>query len=569
MNANLVSAGRLTDEPVAYFVPRHEITPFIERLWLRLTWAMAAFICVYLAIAVRLVVVSSFQGEETRSYALHRAKPLPGITRRDIVDRNGLVLATNVSVASVFADPQQVRDLPDTIHKLQSVFPDLSRSYLQSRLSSKQRFVWIKRNITPREQFALNQLGIAGIDYRREERRIYPQGHLFSHVLGYVDVDNDGVAGMEKSFESFLDDTESDAEPLQLSLDVRVQEILIQQLQENMEVFQAKGGAGLVLDVKTGELIAMASLPDFDPHHPMSVDADARFNRNTLGVYELGSTFKSFTFAMALDSGRVKMADSFDASHPLQYASHTIHDSHPKSRWLNVAESYMYSSNIATARVLMQTGMDHQKEFLGRMGMLKPIELELPEIGAPIIPNQWGGIRSITASFGHGISVTPVHLARATAALVNGGKLLPVTLLKGVNGNEPEGEQVITAATSESMRYLMRLVVEQGTARKASSKAYAIGGKTGTSEKVVGGRYAHNKLLTSFVGVFPMQDPRYLVVTVMDEPVGTKETYGYATAGYTTAPVAGRIISRIGPLLGVAPHPLPPLPVVGAEHVAD
>ena len=327
------------------------------------------------------------------------------------------------------------------------------------------------------------------------------------------------------------------------------------ELSAAMETFQAKAAAGLILDVNSGELLSMVSLPDFDPHNSNAASDFAKFNRNTLGVYEMGSTFKSFTVANALDDGVVKLTDGFDATKPIKRARFMIRDSHPEARWLTVSEIYMHSSNIGTVQIADAVGVQRQQEFLSRLGLMDSLQVELPERASPLLPASWSGISSATVSFGHGMAVTPLHLARATAALVNGGVLQPVTLLKQGNGQVPQGTRVISERTSQDMRRLMRKVVEKGTGRKADVQGYLVGGKTGTAEKASAGGYDRDAMLSSFVSAFPMNDPKYLVLVVLDEPQGTKETFGYATAGWTAAPVVSRVISRLGPMMGLVPVP--------------
>ena len=350
-------------------------------------------------------------------------------------------------------------------------------------------------------------------------------------------------------------------EPLQLSLDLRLQYILREELQRVVDDFTAKGGAGLIMDVNTGEIVAMESLPDFDPNHPTALDpghpaiplADRMFNRITLGVYELGSIFKIFTVAMALDSGTATVTSTYDASHPIRIGRFTISDYHGKHRVLSVPEILMYSSNIGAARMAVAAGAQTQREFLARLGLLKTPKIEVSEVAEPHYPAKWREVNVMTIAFGHGISVTPLSFATAAAALVNGGILRQATLVKLPAGYAPQGQQVISAKTSDQMRRLLRLVVEHGTGTMAAAPGYVVGGKTGTADKISGRHYAERKLLSSFVGVFPINDPKYLILTMVDEPHPNKQSHGYATAGWTVAPATSRIIERIAPLLGVQP----------------
>ena len=341
---------------------------------------------------------------------------------------------------------------------------------------------------------------------------------------------------------------------LALSIDIRVQHVLRQELLATVKRFSAIGAAGIVLDVETGETIAMVSLPDFDPHNPTSLDQQTLFNRATLGVYEQGSMFKIFTSAMALDSGSANMSTSFDASKPIKIARFTISDYRGQNRWLSLPEVMIHSSNIGAAKMAVAAGTNVQRKYLGALGMLRPATIELPEVGAPMVPSPWREINTMTLGFGHGIAVSPLQMAGGVAAVVNGGLLRPLTLLKRVPGEKPEGSRVISQQTSNELRKLMRAVVVEGSGKNANAPGYLVGGKTGTAEKIgEHGGYKRKALLSSFVGAFPMHQPRYVIIASIDEPHGIKESFGFATGGWTAAPAVGRTISRIAPILGVAP----------------
>ncbi len=368
--------------------------------------------------------------------------------------------------------------------------------------------------------------------------------------MGFTGVDNLGLAGIEQS----LDDTlRSSATPLALSLDVRIQHILAEELAASMREFRAIGAAGMVLDARTGEIVAMMSLPSFDPSRPGTADDEARFNRASLGVYEMGSVFKIFTTALALDRRVVTLDDGYDVRHPIKVSRFTIRDFKPKGPWLSVPEIFIYSSNIGTVHMAMDAGTKAQQEFLNDLGFLSAPALELPEVGQPMVPSPWREINTMTISYGHGLAVSPLQLMSAVAAIVNGGVLRPATLLKRSNGDTVRGKRVIKSETSQQMRQLMRLVVTDGTGRKANSEGYLVGGKTGTADKLSGRRYSNNARIASFVGAFPMDDPRYVVFAMIDEPKGNKSTHGYATGGWVAAPVVSRLVGRMGPLMGLQP----------------
>ncbi len=504
----------------------------------------------FLVIAGRLIELT-IPGKGAEPH-LASASPLrPAVADRvGIVDSNGIIMATSLPTASLYADPVDVPDAGEAADKLVAVLPVLNRAEMMVKLKSTARFVWIRRNLTPKQKYQVNRLGLPGFYFQRGERRVYPHGRVAAHVLGFTDTDGLGIAGIEKYFDNVLRNGKAS---LALSLDLRIQSVLHQELSLAMTEFKALGAAGTVLDVQTGEVLAMVSLPDFDPNVPGSGGKDGAFNRMTKGVYEMGSTFKLFTMAMALDSGTVTLSDGYDASKPLRVARYTISDFHAKNRWLSVPEILVYSSNIGAAKMALDVGTSTQKRYLDRLWLLRPAAIELPEVGAPLIPSPWRQINTITIAYGHGIAVTPLQLASAVAALVNGGVYRPATLLKQRRGLPPEGKRVLKAETSRQMRELMRLVVRSGTGRKADAVGYMVGGKTGTAEKVAGGGYRNKALISSFVGAFPINAPRYVVLALLDEPKGNASTSFYATGGWVAAPVVKRVVRRMAPLLGLAP----------------
>jgi cell division protein FtsI (penicillin-binding protein 3) len=546
--------------PCAPVVTDGEAHARLELCRQRLVVTAALFAVVFLVVALRLVDVVALSGANAESHVV-RIRPVtpPPPDRADILDRNGQLLATTLESPSLYADPRQIIDAEEATRALLTVFPRLDRNDLLAKLTSGKSFVWIKRHLSPTQQYEVNRLGIPGLNFEHEERRIYPFGDLAAHVVGYSSIDNVGLAGVERGLNAVL---KRGRQPVQLSIDARVQFVLREELARVVHDFTAKGAAGIVMDARTGEVVAMVSLPDFDPNHPGMVDpatppGEAReqiFNKITLGDYELGSVFKIFNTAMALDSGVATMTSQYDASKPIHIGRFTITDYHGKHRWLSVPELFMYSSNIASARMAVAAGAGRQKAFLARLGLLKPASFQIEEVSKPHFPSVWREVNVMTIAFGHGIAVSPLQCVTAVAAIVNGGMLRPPTLLKLSPDQVPAGERVVSEKTSTQMRKLMRLVVEYGTAKKAEAPGYVVGGKTGTAEKNAGGHYLDKKLLSSFIGAFPMNDPRYVMLTLVDEPHGTKESYGYATAGWTVAPATSRIIQRIAPLLGVAPQ---------------
>jgi cell division protein FtsI (penicillin-binding protein 3) len=518
----------------------------------RLLIGAALFALAFIAICGRLVDVTLFEDGIDPRTAEQPSLAAPVAERADIVDRNGVVLATSLQTASLFANPRQIRNPDEAARELASTIPELSAAELKAKLSTDKTFVWLQRNLTPRQEFEVSRLGIMGLYFQADERRVYPMGALTGHVVGFTDIDSKGLGGIEQSFDDVL---AGGRHPVQLSLDVRIQQILRQELQRGIDDFTGIGGAGIVLDAQTGEILALVSLPDFDPNQIGSATPDQRFNRATLGVYEMGSTFKTLNTAMALDSGKIKMTDAFDAAHPIQIGRYTIHDFEPMHRALSVPEVFMYSSNIGAARMAMVIGIDAQKAFMAKFGMLRPVSLELPELGKPQYPADWRPINSMTIAFGQGIAVSAVHVVSAVAAMVNGGLIRPATLIKRSPDEVSDGQRVISSDTSAKMRELLRLVVQAGTGKSADAPGYLVGGKTGTAQKQKGHGYEPNARLASFIGAFPMNAPRYVVFVMVDEPHPNAHSYGFATGGWVAAPVVSRVVQRMAPMLGLPPIP--------------
>ena len=532
----------------------------------RVGLAIVAFVVLYGIIALRLVMF----GVIADSRAPHRVivDDAVATARPDILDRNGEILATDVRVPSLYAEPRRIIDVDEAVELLTADLPDLNASELRERLSSKRGFVWLKRDITPEQQKEIYGQGLPGIGFLNENKRDYPNGSEVSHLIGLVNIDNQGIAGMEK----WLDNhglaalhmaglaTDRLQKPVVLSVDLRVQHALRDELVKAREQFHALAAAGLVLNVNTGEVVALVSEPDYDPNDPRQANDPSRINRLTTGVYEMGSTFKAFTLAMALDSGKVTLNSSFDARAPLRMGRFLIHDFEAQHRILTVPEIFTYSSNIGAARMALLLGTDAQKAFLKKMGQLDRLRTELPESADPILPRRWSDLTTATVAFGHGLSVAPLQAAMGVAAIMNGGILIPPTFLKRSEAEAQElGKRVIRPQTSELMRYLMRLNVEKGTARKADVPGYYIGGKTGTADKVINGRYSKSKVLTDFMAIMPADHPRYLLLIMLDEPKATPETHGFTTSGWNAVPVGGRVVARIAPLLGIEPRmDLPP-----------
>ncbi len=532
----------------------------------RIVLAILLFVTGYAVIAGRLVMFAVVPDSQlARRAGGHDAV---ATSRPDIVDRNGEMLATDVRTPSLFGEPHRIIDVDEAVELLTAVVPELDARELRERLSTKKRFVWLKREITPKQRAEIHRLGLPGIGFLPENKRVYPNGAAVSHLIGHVNVDNQGIAGIEKWLDGRgLADlhlaglaTERLQKPVELAVDLRVQHALRDELIIARDKFKAKAAAGLITDVRTGEIISMVSFPDYDPNNPREALDPTRINQLTTGVVEMGSTFKALTLAMALDSGKVNLNSSFDARQPLRYGKFTIGDYKGQKRVLTVPEIFTYSSNIGTARMALAMGTEHHQTFLRKMGQLTRLRTELPESAQPLVPRRWGELNTVTIAFGHGLSVAPLQAVMAIGALVNGGKLIPPTFLKRTEEEAMAlAKQVIKPETSTKMRYLMRLNAEKGTAGKADVWGFYVGGKTGTSEKVVGGRYSKHRLLNTFTAVFPADQPRYQLLIMLDEPQAVAGTHGYATSGWNAAPTAGAVISRVAPLLGLAPRfELPP-----------
>ena len=521
----------------------------------RVLMTMAAFFGIYAAIGGRLVYFG-FQEPP-------RGGPVTRVTaaRPDIVDRNGQVLATDIKTYSLFAEPRRIVDADETIEKLTTVLPDLQVEQTYHKLRNGAGFVWLRRQLTPKQQADIMALGLPGIGFRTEKRRFYPGGPTASHILGLTNIDNQGIAGMEK----YIDDqgladlqatglaAADDLKPIKLSIDLRVQHIVRDEIYQGMQRYHAIAAGAVVLNVKTGEVLAMASMPDFDPNNPVNALDKDHLNRMSAGLYEMGSTFKSFTTAMALDSGKVTLESKFDARRPITIGRRTIRDFHGKGRVLTVPEVFIYSSNIGSAKEADVVGIEGQREFLHRLGVLERMKTELPEVAKPTEPKVWKKVHSITIAFGHGVSTTPLQTAVGAAALMTGKLLPPTFLLRTESEAQAIGKKVVTDYTAESMRYLYRLNAEKGSGKKAEVSGYRVGGKTGTAEKVINGRYSSDKRFNAFVAAFPMDNPQYIVLSIIDEPKPEKPGMG-ATAGSNAAPIVANIIRRSAAMLGVEPE---------------
>lgn len=541
----------MSQDPAAV-VERSELRRRVTRLRL----VMAVFALAFASIGFRLVDILDF-ATDTSAAEMARTDNGPDPRRAAILDRRGALLATNIETLSVIGDPQKIPDPVAAARRLSENIQGIDKAQLLKRFQRGGRFAWIKRHISPREQKIIQELGIPGIGFQKSEKRVYPNGRMASHILGFVDIDNQGLAGIEfGKQEALVGGKDLGKADLSLALDLRVQMAVRNELAKAVAAFRALGGCAYVMDVESRELVAMASLPDFDPNKPELSPPNARRNRCVGEVYELGSLFKLFTVAMALESRTVSMTDRFNASQPLKIGRHTINDDHAKKRWLTVPEVIAFSSNIGTALMAAKAGgSEAQKLFLERLGLFDKPELEIPGTETPLLPRRWIDIVSATVSYGHGIAVSPLQYGEAVAALIDDGLFERVHILPSENDHIREGEPVVSPTTIDALRWMMWLTVEHGTSTKGKAEGYLVGGKTGTADKVAenGRGYKRNAVISSFLGAFPMDDPRYVVMVSLDEPQGNKSTYGYRYAGWTAAPAVSEIIAAIGPLLNVPP----------------
>ena len=531
----------------------------------RLVLISALFAVMYILIAARMVDLSVIQGQWNKQDTDTVAEQQDGDgdagsssqARADITDRNGVLLATSLATASLFADTTLIADPDSVARRLADTLPGLNYNDALGDLKRKTHFIWIKRNLTPDEQFAVLKLGEPGLQFRTEYRRIYPQGPLTSHIVGFTNIDGHGLMGIERSFDPQL---LKGGAPLALSLDVRLQHILRRETRKTIADFSANGGAGAILDLKTGEVLAAVSEPDFDPNDPGAAEGPAHFNMLTQGGYELGSTFKIFSVSAFLEDKHPALSTTFNCSHPLHVGKFTIHDFDPEGRWLTIPEVFMYSSNIGASQMGEDVGGAALEKYYRDLGFGQPLPLEIKEVSRPHLPAApWSEISTMTASFGHGVSVSPLQLVAAAASVANDGIVVhPTLLLDHAQQDSKPQMRILSAETSRKMREMMRLVVTKGTARQADVPGYEIGGKTGTADKPSGGGYDHHKKLSSFLGFFPINAPRYAVYVLIDEPHPNKKTYGFATGGWVGAPAVGRIVAAMGPLLGMSPHDVPP-----------
>lgn len=534
--------------------------------WRRINVIALVMVASFFVIAARLIQL----GMEVRETSIE-GREIDAIeaSRPAIIDRNGLEMAVDVRVPSLYAEPRRIIDVAEAATALRTVLPDLDQQWLESRLTGDKGFVWIKRELTPAIRDQVMQLGIPGIDFLTESRRFYPSGGEAAHILGGVNIDNQGIAGIERNIDSsgiaelqnFGLARGQPLTPVQLTIDLRVQHAMYTELTDALTRYKSIATAGVIMDARTGEILALASLPDFDPNQPATALLEGRYNRITAGNFELGSVVKTVSFAATLDAGAVSLLDRFDSSQAVRFGRFAITDFRGQNRVLTVPEIFRYSSNTGTIQMMQQLGKDNYRAFFSRLGFDQPIVTELPEMTPPKVPAQFSEVVAATASFGHGFSISPLHMARALAAFVNGGNLIDPTFYPRTEADAlASATRVISETTSERLRYLLRLNATTGSGTRMNKLAsgYRVGGKTGTAEKVVDGRYGTGKNLNVFVTAFPIESPRYVMLVMVDEAEPENAQSGN-TAGWNAGELSGRIIARVAPMLGIEPNPSEPL----------
>ncbi len=515
----------------------------------RLSFLSVCFVVAYLIMFARLIDLSIVQGTipHMQMSQIETEKQVPIIMPRrgDIYDANGFLLATTLKTPSLFVDPKLVMNAEKLAVDLRRIIPELDKEVALAKLTANNRFGWLAYALTPEQQEKILELGQPALGFQDQYTRIYPQGSLFAHIIGYTERDGLGLSGIERSY----DDVLSKGEDVHLTIDLRLQHVVKREVARAMTDFNGIAGTGVILDVNTGEVLAGVSLPDFDLNKVGEVKDNQEFNRLTLGVYELGSMFKIFSTAAMLELKNPSLGTEYDARNPLKVGWHKIRDYHAQKRMLNIPEIFVHSSNIGTALMAQEIGGQALQAFYKDLGLIDKMRTDLKEVGAPLSPEKWSEGTTMTASFGHGLATTPLQMAAGVAMVVNGG--FEVTPHFAKREKKALQVQVISSETSEKMRKLLRLVVASGTGKNAEVYGMEVGGKTGTAEKSINGKYERGKLISSFVGAFPMRDPRYVVMVMVDEPKGNKKSYGYATAGWVAAPAVKKIVAAMASIKGL------------------
>ncbi len=520
---------------------------------------MGVFVLAFAVLAGRLVQLGLRHDDDLRLKA--SARQQQAVDRPEIHDRRGEILAIDIPTSSLYADPKVLLDVDEAVEKLATVLPEFETERVRKRLLTKRRFVWIRRNLTPDRRKAVHDLGLPGLYFMREPKRFYPVGWQAAHIIGTVDEDNKGLSGIERHIDQQRAGrkigTSKPGPPVRLSVDLRVQHVVAHELQQALELYRAKAGVGLVLDIRSGEVLALSSLPSFDPQNRKEALRPDRLNRAMRGVYELGSVLKTFTIALGLDEGVIGEEDRFDVATPVRLGRFVIRDKHKTADGtMSVREIFTNSSNVGAARIARKAGAERHRAFLSRLQLLNRLRTEAGSAGLPLQPESWKMVDSLSVAYGYRLSVSPLQFASAAMALFNGGNLVRPTFLRKKGGEQKSVVPVLNSSTSRFMRVLMRENVLKGTGRAANVKGYRVGGKTGTARKARKGGYG-KELITGFLAIFPSESPRYLTYVMLDEPQKVKATRGQNSASSNAAPLTGRIIMRIAPLLGVNPQLAP------------
>jgi len=545
----------------------------LDKSGFRLRLIALAFVGVYGLIDAKLVMLG-LSKEPPQSLKAVASDAVSG-ARPDLLDRNGQMMATDIKTMSVFAEPRRIIDKDEAVELLTAVLPDVDARELRNRIGSRKGFVWVKRGITQKQQEEVYRLGLPGVGFLPENKRVYPNGPVAAHVIGFTNLDNQGIAGIEKWVDgqglgdlkgAGFDIKPQDLKPISLSIDSKATFAVRDELAKGIEHFKATAGSAAIMDVNTGEMIAYTSLPDYDPNNPVDALDPQHINRLNVGVYEMGSTFKAISIAMALEANKVTLRSTVDARDNLRYGRFTIHDFHATHRILTVPEVFVHSSNIGTARMAMMVGVDGHKAFLRKMGQLTRLQTELPESASPLVPAHWSELNTMTIAFGQGLNVAPLQAMMAVGALANGGSLITPTFLKRDSSDvRADFPKVVRPEVSEALRYLMRVNATLGSAKKIDIPGYFAGGKTGTADKIIHGHYSKDRVNTTFMSIVPADKPKYLFFVMMEDPQAAEGTYGFHTAAWNSGDVCGKIMERVAPLLNLPPNltmPTAPFPTV-------
>lgn len=513
----------------------------------RLVFVISVMSVFFLSVSYKILYTALAPSYEVNSLAIESG------FRRDIVDRNNILLATNLPASSLYANPKKMLDPSEAVKGLSKIFPDLDKDKMLKDFNSNKSFVWIKKDLTSKEEHEVNNLGLPGVYFEQQEKRVYTHGNLFSHLIGYVSRDNEGQAGLEKSYDKLLKDNNSH-QPIKLTLDSRLQSILNEELDKTIKTYRAEGASAIIFDPNNGEVLACISKPDFNPHFPGKASQEALFNSYATGVYELGSINKIINMAIGLDTKKIALNDAYETS-TMRVAGWKIKDWHQTKGWHSVAEIFLRSSNVGTAQMLWEIGKEDYLSYLKKLNLLDRLDTEIPEKGRPLIvdENKWTDLTMATLSYGYAMSISPLHFAHAIIPVVNGGTSYPIHFVQ--KDEQLVGVKVFDEETSKDMHKLLHLAATKGTARKSYVKGYYVGGKTGTANKIINGKYADNSArYSSMLNVFPAHDPKYVIFVMLDNPQPTKETFGFATAGWTVAPMVKNIITRMVALYGISPY---------------